>query len=197
MTVLQKVRAVEKLFGALDRDIQKLRRKTGIGCIENCVHCCTTPRITATEMEFYPLAYHLYKSGQADSMIARIEQIDNVTICPILNHLTVDGSRAGCSMYEHRGLICRLFAYNYETDKHGRRRLSACKPIRLAQPTQLDTANKILAEKVLGPRASGYYSRLQFIDLNRTRELYPIGQAIRQAIETVVTDFHYRGKKVV
>ncbi|HYQ56978.1 MAG TPA: YkgJ family cysteine cluster protein [Draconibacterium sp.] len=197
MNTLQKVRAVEKLFGKLEKNVQKLKNNTGIHCIENCVHCCTTPRIQATSLEFYPLAYHLYKTGKAEAIIHTIEQINNPAICPVLNHLSLDGRRSGCENYEHRGLICRLFAYNHATDKYDRRRLSACKPIRLVQAQELERANEILRKKVLGPKASAYYSRLQFIDFNEAQRLYPIGQAIKTALESIVTYFHYSGKKAM
>ena len=126
MKLQQKVRAVEKLYKVLEKDIQKLQKETGIHCIENCIHCCTTPRIQATSIEFYPLAFYLYKTGQAEAMMDKIGQLNNPTICPVLNHLSIEGSRPGCGHYEHRGLICRLFSYNHATDKFGRRRISAC-----------------------------------------------------------------------
>jgi len=105
--------------------------------------------------------------------------------------------RPGCTNYEHRGLICRLFTYNHTTDKYGRRRIAACKAIRLQQPDELTLTNEILAKKPIGPKASNYYSQLQFIDFNEAQRLYPIGEAIRVAIETVLTDFHYRGNTAI
>lgn len=197
MKIQQKVRAVEKLFKTLEKDVQKLQKETGIHCIPNCIHCCTTPRIQATSIEFYPLAYYLYKSGQAEAMMEKIDQLNDTSICPVLNHLSIEGSRPGCGHYAYRGLICRLFSYNYATDKFGRRRISACKPIRLDQPQELDKTNQILLKKPLGPKASAYYSRLQFIDYSEAQRLYPIGEAIKIALETVITYFHYSGKKAM
>ncbi len=197
MDIVRKARAVEKLFKSLEKDIAKLQSQTGIHCIENCIKCCTTPKIVATALEFYPFALHLYYSGQAESFLATIELINNQTICPVLENLSIDGSRIGCKHYDYRGLICRLFAYNHTTDKYGRRRVAACKSIQLDQPESISKANTILAQKPLGPKASNYYSRLQFIDFTESQQLYPIGEAIRIAIETVVTYFHYRGKKAV
>ena len=197
MNVLAKIRAVERLFKFLDKDIQELMSQTGICCVENCIKCCTTPRIEATALEFYPLAYHLYQTGQAASILAKIEQVNAPSVCPLLNNLFIDNIRPGCSFYGHRGLICRLFTYSYSTDKYGRKRLNACKTIRLEQPEQLDKANKIMETRPLGPKASDFYSRLQIIDFHGAQRLYPIGEAIRIAIETIVTNFHYRGNKAM
>ncbi|WP_340114962.1 hypothetical protein [Maribellus mangrovi] len=197
MNIQQKVRAVEKLFKMLDKDVQKLQNATGIHCIGNCINCCTTPRIQATALEFYPLAYHLFKTGQAENILSTIGQINNPTICPNLSYLSAEGSRPGCANYDHRGLICRLFSYNHATDKYGRRRISACKPIRLAQPQELEKANQILQKKALGPKAGNYYSRLQFIDFNEAQKFYPVGDAIKIALETMATYFHYSGKRAI
>lgn len=197
MNTLQKVRAVERLFKTLEKDIKQIQDQTGISCVRNCIKCCTTPRIEATALEFYPLAYHLFKTGQSENIIAKIEQTDNYTICPVLNNFTIDELSPGCNHYDQRGLICRLFSYNYGTDKYGRRRINACKTIRVEQPQQLDIANQLLQIKALGPKASNYYSWLQFIDFNEAHRLYPIGKAIKTAIETVITYFHYSGKKAM
>ncbi len=197
MDIVHKVRAVEKLFKTLEKDVQKLKDQTGIHCVDNCIKCCTTPKIMATAVEFYPLAYYLYKNGLADSFLSNIEQIHDGSICPALNRFSIDGSRIGCSFYEHRGLICRLFTYNYHTDKNDRRLISACKTIKTTLPDSITKANEILQRKPIGPKATEYYQKLQFIDFYEAQRLYPIGDAIRIAIETIVTHFHYSGEKAM
>lgn len=197
MNALNEVRAIERLFKVLDKDIQELRDQTGISCVENCIKCCTTPHIEATALEFYPLAYHLYKIDQAESILTKIEQNNNPSICPILNHLSIGGNRPGCLFYNHRGLMCRLFSYSYSTDKYGRRRMNTCKTIRMGHPEQLDKANEILGMRTLGPKASNFYSRLQIIDFYEAQRLYPIGDAVRIAIETIITNLHYKGNKAM
>ena len=197
MSIVRKAKIVEKLFLAVDKDIEKLKANTGIHCVENCIYCCTTPGIKATALEFYPLAIHLYKTGQAEQTLDKLAKNANNAVCPILNTLSVDGSRIGCSQYEHRGLICRLFAFNYTTDKNSVRHIAACKAIKIAQPERIEKANLILKQKPLGPKASDYYSRLQFADFSESQNLYPIGQAIQIAIEKVITHHHYRGKKAM
>jgi Fe-S-cluster containining protein len=195
MSIVRKVRAVEKLFKTLEKDIQSLQYQTQISCIENCIKCCTTSKIVATSLEFYPLAFHLFQTGRAEEYLSKIEQDNNNAICPILNNLALPNQRLGCGQYDKRGMICRLFTYNYRVNKYGQRKIAACKPIMLAQPEQVSNANKILAVKPLGPKASDYYTQLQFIDYWKGSQLYPIAQAIQIAIETILTDSRYRGKK--
>ncbi|KJF42521.1 hypothetical protein [Draconibacterium sediminis] len=197
MNIVRKVRAVEKLFKTLEKDILKLQEKTGLHCVDNCIKCCTTSNITASALEFYPLAYYLHKHNLADSVLVNIDQINDPKICPVLNYMSTENRRAGCMFYEQRGLICRLFSYNYRTDKHGTRLIAACKTINEEQTVLVANANRILLTKPLGPKATAYYQRLQFIDFKEAQKQYPIGEAIRIAVESVVTYFHYSGKKVV
>ena len=194
---MQKVRAVESLFRILDKDIQKFRNQTGISCIEGCIQCCTSSRIEATSLEFYPLAHYLYITGQAEEIVSKIDQTNNAKLCPLLNHLNIDGNKPNCNNYNYRGLVCRLFAYNYDMDKYGNRRLNVCKIIKAEQKEEVEKARKLLQTRVLGPKATAYYSRLQFIDFNETQKLYPIGTAIKIAIETIIMHFHYNGKKAM
>ncbi|MBN2669326.1 MAG: YkgJ family cysteine cluster protein [Bacteroidales bacterium] len=197
MSIVRKVRAVERLFKTLEKDIQKLQSKTGIHCLEGCVICCTTPKIMATSIEFYPLAFHLFKTHQAEAILSKIEQNSNISTCPLLSSIIYGENKPGCTFYEQRGLICRLFAYTHQTDKQGKRRIITCKTIKLNQPNEVEIANKILCEKPIGPKASDYYSRLQFIDYQKANQLYPIAEAIKLAIESVLSYYQYRGKKAV
>jgi Fe-S-cluster containining protein len=197
MNIVQKARAVEELFKTLQKDIEKLQLYTGINCIENCIKCCTTSKIEATALEFYPLALQLYRTGQAENFLAKIERVNDPAICSVLNYLAHDGKMAGCEYYEYRGLVCRLFGFNYTTNKYCIKSISTCKCIKLKQPESVFLANKILLHEVLGPNASNYYSRLQFIDFTESQQLYPISEAIRRAIEAVISYFYYSGKTAI
>jgi len=197
MEIERKVSEVEKLYKTLDIEIAELQESTGLYCIENCIKCCITPNIVAMPLEFYPLALHLHKSGQADVVLEKIEKINNPKICPVLGAISVDGSKTGCQQYKYRGLICRLFAYNYRTDKFGNRLISACKPMQIEQAESVTLANTILLSKPLGPKASKYYSQMQTNDLNGVTNFLPIGEAVRIAIETVVTYYHYKGDTIL
>nr|WP_321409573.1 hypothetical protein [uncultured Carboxylicivirga sp.] len=197
MNLVQIVRSVEDLFDSLDSDITNLQNQTGIHCIENCIHCCTSSKIEATSVEFLPLAYHLYKKGMIRSVLDRMDQLSNEWTCPVLNVLSIDNSQPGCSYYPYRGLICRLFSYNYVTNKHGIRQINACKNIRINQPLQLAKVNELLLTEPVCPKASDYYSRLLFIHFEEAHNLYPIAKAITVAIEMVLTHLRYKGKKVM
>ena len=133
----------------------------------------------------------------ANGLLKKIEQINDPKICPLLKQFSNNGEPLGCELYHQRGLICRLFSYNYYTNKYGIRLISSCKKIKIEQAEGVTKANEILKLRTIGPKASNYYQRLQFIDYLEAQRLYPIGDAIRIAIETVLTYFDYRGKKAI
>ena len=196
MNVLSKVRAVERMYRDLEKDVQKFRNHSKINCVANCVKCCTTSRIETTALEFYPLAYHLYKTGKAEEILEKIEQ-DSSSLCPVLNTLSTEETRPGCMFYEQRGLICRLFGDGYSVDKYGVKRLTTCRILKDEFPAMIENANKIIQTNIVGIKSSDYYSKLQAIDFNEAHRLYPIKEAIRIAIETIVTNFYYKGNKAM
>jgi hypothetical protein len=76
-----------------------------------------------------------------------LSRITITLFAPYLNNLVLPDQRLGCGLYEQRGMICRLFAYNYIVNKYGQRKIAACKPIVMAQPEQVIQANELLATK--------------------------------------------------
>nr|WP_320021285.1 hypothetical protein [uncultured Draconibacterium sp.] len=88
-----------------------------------------------------------------------------------------------------------MFSYNYRTDKQGTRLIAACKTIKEEQAVLVAKANGILLKKTLEPKAAAYYQRLELIDFKEAQKQYPIGEAIRIAVESVMTYFHYSGKR--
>jgi Fe-S-cluster containining protein len=191
MNIYEKSEKVMQLFQTLEDEITVLKKETGIHCIADCVYCCTTSKIAATPLEFYPLAIHLYKTGLAEEVLKIVSEPENAKTCPVLRVVSSNEKRIGCSQYEYRGMICRLFAFNYNINKYGERKIATCPPIKMAQPEQVSKTNEILKSKPIGLSASGYYSQLQSIDFVEGQQLYPIGEAIKMAIEKVLTHHYY------
>ena len=65
MSIYKKVRAVERVFGQLEKEIREFQEETSLGCLAQCGLCCTKPDIEASIIEFLPFAYHAYKTGTA------------------------------------------------------------------------------------------------------------------------------------
>jgi len=190
MTLEEKVLAVEEVFEALDREIAGLQAWSTLHCKFGCGKCCFKPDIEATPLEFLPFAYHLYKNGQAMEWFDRLRS-DTSTICLILNPTQ---SGAGlCTEYNHRGLICRLFGFSARTSKYGKKELVTCEIIKTEQWEKYSEATqKIEAEDATVPLMHNYYMQLHGIDPDLTQTFYPINEAIKRALETVLAYYAYR-----
>lgn len=190
MTMEAKVLAVEKVFEALDQEIESLQKWSTLHCKFGCGKCCFKPDIEATPLEFLPFAFHLYKNGQAMEWFERLRS-GSSTLCLILNPTQ---SGAGlCTEYKHRGLICRLFGFSARTNKYGKRELVTCEIIKTEQNNKyLEAANQLEGEEMTVPLMHNYYMQLHGIDHDLAYTFYPINEAIRHALETVLAYYAYR-----
>jgi Fe-S-cluster containining protein len=141
-------------------------------------------------LEFLPFAHHLYEQDQAFTWLDKLKESDQA-VCHIL-----DPTQAGvglCSEYRHRGLICRLFGYSARVNKYGKRELVTCQIIKSEQQGAYEAAQeKVGGEEAVIPVMNQYYMQLHAIDPDLARNFYPVNQAIRKAIETVLHYYAYR-----
>ncbi len=191
MDLPEKVAAVEKVFRELDAEIAKFQSASTLHCGWGCGKCCFKPDIEATVLEFLPFALYLYGQDRALDWLSKLDETDS-SICLILNP-----SQAGaglCSEYPHRGLICRLFGYSARTNKYGANELVTCQIIKTEQAEAFRSAEEKIAEGMPVPVMNQYYMQLLAIDADLATVSYPINQAIRKAIETVMHYYAYRGE---
>lgn len=188
MTLEEKATAVSEVFKKLDDQIAAFQSNTTLHCKWGCGKCCFKPDIEATILEFLPFALDLYKQNKAeewwDNLRAKADPI-----CAILN---TNQSGAGlCSVYEYRGLICRLFGYSARTNKYSKLELITCQIIKSEQEEAYTDATSKL-EQLNVPVMSNYYRQLHAIDADLAIKFYPINIAIVKAIETVLHYYAYR-----
>lgn len=182
----QKIRRVQKVLKDAALHTEKFSKISGVACAVKCHLCCLKKDISASPLEFLPLAYHLVKTGQADSFYDKLDQMPENDICVIFS--AIGDAPGGCSNYQYRGLICRLFGFSTSLDKQGQHRMITCKTIKetpVYQNLQLKTIDK-------APVASEYYMQLATIDFTLANEQLQINKAIKRALEIVMTYYMYR-----
>ncbi|TVZ14592.1 YkgJ family cysteine cluster protein [Maribacter sp. MAR_2009_72] len=192
MSIYHKVRAVERVFYQLEKEVGSFQKSTGLGCVANCGKCCTKPDINATALEFLPFAYSLFKNGEAELYLDQLNNDRSTTLCPILNSILSPGEIGFCSDYAHRGLICRLFGFSAMLHKNNKPTLVTCKPIKEGKPEAVLQAERQIAANKNYPLISDYYMQLRSIDASLGEELYPIRIAIAKAINAVLGYYAYR-----
>lgn len=192
MQLHHKVRAVEKVFSSLQKEIESFQGESGLSCVANCGFCCTKADIEASALEFLPLAYALYKKGEAMAWYERMKaDIDNPT-CSIFRSLKNAEDKGFCSSYAYRGLICRLFAFSAIRDKYGEKNFIVCKPLKTEKAELIADIKQGIAGGMKIPMMSDYYYQLYAIDEAMGRERMPINRAIVRALEEVMFYYAYR-----
>jgi len=181
--ITEKVNAVKKLYGSLDRHLSAFKRRSGVQCASGCGECCMKENLHATVLEFLPAAYTLYLDHSCDQVLEKIG-VENDPVCVFYNPF---GEAGKCAVYNDRGLICRLFGFSGRTSKTGDRSFITCSVIR-------DTLKEKNPGPVLdlAPDMSSYYLRLYGIDTDLSIRYMPVNQAVKQAIELVAFDSGYR-----
>ncbi|MCI0751444.1 MAG: YkgJ family cysteine cluster protein [Flammeovirgaceae bacterium] len=189
MSLEEKVKAVEGVFEKLDQAIASFQSTSGLYCKFGCGKCCFKTDIEATALEFLPFALRLYREDKALEWLEKIKNSDSA-ICHILNP---QQSGAGlCTEYKHRGLICRLFGYSARTNKYNQKELVTCQIIKTEQTENYQKAVLEIEQGGEVPVMNSYYMQLHAIDFDLAQKFYPINEAIKKAIEIILSYYAYR-----
>ena len=196
MSIIRKVKAVERIFNELEEEINNFKSVSNLHCLSGCGKCCTKPDIEASPLEFLPLAFEWFKAGVAHQ---KLEEVTNseASVCMIFSPLSVGLPNHGsCSIYSKRGLICRLFGYAATRDKNNMLRLVTCKLIKEDQPAHFKEATELISNGTSVPVFSNYYKKLIQIDFRLSGQLMPINKAIKTALEEVLSYYSYRPYRI-
>lgn len=194
MSIYRKVLAVERVFGGLEKDVAGFRTATGMQCKSECGLCCKKPDISATPLEFLPLAYHLYRQGQAYVWLDDLGDKD-IPYCRVFQPFIQSGDKGFCSHYNYRGLICRLFGFAAMTDKEGQAQLVTCKTIKSEFSEAYDRVLRHIKTQQPVPIISNYYFQLRAIDQELGLQFLPVNKAITEALKVVLSYYAYRQKR--
>jgi len=184
----EKVQAVEEVFRKLDQEIAAFQSWSTLHCKSGCGKCCFKPDIEATALEFLPFAHYLYEKDLAFEWLNNLKSASSH--CLILN--PTQGGVGLCSEYPYRGLICRLFGFSARTNKYGKKEVVTCQIIKTEQADAYQTAKEKVENNGTVPIMSQYYMQLHAIDPELARDFYPVNEAIKRAIETVLHYYAYR-----
>ncbi len=190
MTLELKVQLVESLFAQLEKESAQFQQTTGISCATGCGKCCTHPNIEASPLEFLPWALHLFLSGKAEEVLAKLKENRELT-CYLYTTISVV-DKGHCGSYKYRGLICRLFGYAANRDKYGRLRLATCKIIKEGQADNYRSTSEAIIKDLYVPVFTDYYMQLTQIDYQMANIILPVNEALKMALEEVLQYYAYR-----
>jgi uncharacterized protein len=188
--MLEKIRKIEQVFKQLDKETQKFAQKSNLNCLTNCNLCCLKKGLEANVLEFLPFAYYLVKNNLHNEALELLEK--EPEHCINLAKSQVEGITAGCSVYEYRGLICRLFGFSGVHDKNGKLSVYTCTHIKNKYPDEFKLASGLINSGMNIPVVTDFYYRIYFIDNQMAGDYNPINVSIRKAIEKVAYYYEYK-----
>jgi len=112
------------LYAAVDAAAAALAVATGLACPSGCGACCETSPPHVTVGDVAPIAVDLVARGAAEPVLARIDALPERGACALYEPGRPAG---GCTAYELRPVVCRLFGFAAVRDKHGAPHLAACR----------------------------------------------------------------------
>lgn len=192
MSLLKKSLEVRKVFDELQLQIDHFTSQSSVSCIKGCGLCCSNPKVSASVLEFLPLAFDLYYRGKTEEVLQVLASATKDSYCIMLKKQSVSEDAGYCTDYKNRGLICRLFASAARRNKTGTKELLICKVLKEQKADEYQAATLAINNGLDIPLGSDYYTRLYSIDFDLAQEQLPINIAIRKAIEEVVRYFYYR-----
>ena len=194
MDLLEKSLKVSEVFGELEVEIQRFTESSRLTCYKGCGLCCSNPYVSASVLEFLPLAFELYRSGLAEEKLAMLEAVPEDSFCILLKKLRMEEEAGFCIDYKNRGLICRLFANSARKNKYGEKELLICRKIKEGKKDQYEKVTASVQAGMEVPVGADFYARLFQIDLHMAGESHPINIAIRKALDAVVRYYYYKSE---
>ncbi len=181
--MLEKIRQVERVFKQLDKETLKFSKQSSLKCLTNCNLCCMKKGLEANVLEFLPLAWYLVKNNLHEEALDLLET--NPEYCINLAKTQIQGVTAGCSVYNHRGLICRLFGSSGVRDKHGKLSVYTCTHMKAEFPEAFKQSMERINSGMNIPVVTDFYYQIYYIDPQMANDYNPINVSIRKAIEKV------------
>lgn len=188
--MLGKIRKVERVFKQLDKETEKFGKESNLKCLTNCNLCCLKKDLEANVLEFLPLAYYLVSNNLHLAALELLET--NPEHCISLAKTQVPGQTAGCSIYDHRGLICRLFGFSGLKDKNDKLAVYTCALMKKEYPQEFTSTMERINSGMKIPLVTDFYYQIYFIDSYMANDYNPINVSIRKAIEKVA--YYYENK---
>ncbi len=191
MNLREKSLEVRQIFTEVDAEIKSFMDTVQLGCVAGCGKCCANPEVSASVIEFLPLAFDLYEKGKAEAALVILEAATQDDFCILYKSLSLTGDKGFCSDYHNRGMICRLFGSSARRNKVGQKELITCKIIKEQKTESFTAATQALNNGLAIPSSSDAYSQLYNVDFQMTENQMPVNKAIRSALEAVLSYTYY------
>ena len=166
MNLEQKSQEVRKVFDELDLETKSFLDSSKLTCIPGCGFCCSNPKVSASVLEFLPLAFDLYEKGKSEKALDLLDQTTEDEACIIYKSFSLDGHSGFCSDYQNRGMICRLFGSSARKNKDGIKEIITCKKIKTEKKEFYEHAAVAIKSEIPIPSSTDAYRKINNIDFD-------------------------------
>jgi Fe-S-cluster containining protein len=133
MTMLQELELqVLEVYELLDATVAAFAGRNGLSCPQGCGQCCLSEKVEVTILECLPLAFWLFRNGQAELILQRLAANGDDKPCVLYRADLTRAGLWGCSQYDKRPVVCRLFGFAGNVDRQGIARLAICRVMKEA-----------------------------------------------------------------
>jgi len=172
------INATMVALGEIDEKTSTFQQQSGLSCPEGCGRCCHSPTVEASPSEMLPLAAELYRRGEAEVWLEKLENAEDV--CVFFAKDPNSDWKGRCSVYPWRPSLCRLFGFSSRKNKNGRPELVKCSrmekgelekasaAVREGTATAPDTSLHAMGARMASP---GQASQLQVEAMNINKAL--------------------------
>jgi uncharacterized protein len=169
------------MFHAVDADISAFQDATGLHCPTGCGHCCETQTPFVSVADMMPIAVDVVARGDGEALYDRaIANADAGAPCAIFQPGRLPG---GCTEYELRPMLCRLFGFAAVRDKHRHPRLALCRIHARDLPDVSARATAFVDDGGAVPLFAEWQAEVDSLDPDGSREQLPINVALARALE--------------
>lgn len=181
-----KVRALLRLYRALDREVARFQEWSGLTCRAGCGRCCENPEIEATPLEVLPLAIELSRRGEAEATLDAARSQDHRGRCIFYHQDAQTPWRGRCANYAWRPLICRAFGHSALRTADGDRQILTCATIKGDHDERFAPAAAAVLGGAAIPELPAMAVAVTAIDPALGVRRLPINEAVGIALERVL-----------
>ena len=168
------------IYRAADDAIAAFQAATGLACPPGCGACCEeqTPFVRIADMEEIAAAH--VARGIGEQTLDRALAAGDERPCVIYEPGRLPG---GCTEYELRPTLCRLFGFGAVRDKHGKAALAACRVHKRETPEAAARAIAFVDGGGAAPMIADWQAAADAASDDGDMRLMPINVALARALE--------------
>lgn len=207
---------LKEIYQNWENYFKNIREKFNLNCPDFCNQCCDTDikNIQSTIFEMLPAAILIFEeifenqNNYKNFFKKNFENINlflfekNTNLNPNLNNslerfpdlerclfYNKTENNWGCSIYEIRPSICRLFGFSFKKDKNDKLIFSPCKVLKEKNSNKYLLSKNTIEKKY--PIYDTFYQNILNLSPNLTNKLFNINIAFLKAFEIVYLKFNY------